>query len=73
MIGFGASFGYTVMGRISLFVQRIQVLDDWTAVSWQGDHGGFVFFWFLVFGVFIVWAVFEIVKYFKNKGTTAES
>ncbi len=29
MIGFGASFGYTVMARISLFVQRIASLQEW--------------------------------------------
>ena len=29
MIGFGASFGYTVMARISLFVQRIAFLEEW--------------------------------------------
>jgi len=29
MVGFGASFGYTVMARISLFIQRIQFLGDW--------------------------------------------
>ena len=29
MIGFGASFGYTVMARISLFIQRLQDLRDW--------------------------------------------
>jgi hypothetical protein len=29
MIGFGASFGYTVMARISLFIQRVQFLRDW--------------------------------------------
>lgn len=34
MIAFGASFGYTVMARISLFIQRIQYLRDWiTAIS----------------------------------------
>jgi len=73
MIGFGASFGYTVMGRISLFVQRIQVLNDWTISSWNSSNGGFIFFWFLVFGIFIVWAVFEIVNYFKKKGIQAEA
>jgi len=67
MIGFGASFGYTVMGRISLFVQRIQVLNDWTIVAWDGT-GGFKLFWFLVFGVFIIWAIYEIVTYFNNRG-----
>lgn len=29
MIGFGASFGYTVMARISLFIQRVQYIRDW--------------------------------------------
>jgi len=30
MIGFGASFGYTVMARISLLIERVQFLiDDW--------------------------------------------
>jgi Na+-transporting NADH:ubiquinone oxidoreductase subunit NqrE len=29
MIGFGASFGYTIMARISLFVQRIASLQAW--------------------------------------------
>jgi len=30
MVGFGASFGYTVMARISLLIGRIQfVLGDW--------------------------------------------
>jgi len=29
MLGFGASFGYTVMARVSLFVQRIAFLESW--------------------------------------------
>ncbi len=29
MIGFGATFGYTVMARISLFIQRITFIEDW--------------------------------------------
>ncbi len=29
MIGFGASFGYTVMARISLFIQRVQYIKSW--------------------------------------------
>ncbi|MBN1949424.1 MAG: hypothetical protein JW784_06740 [Candidatus Cloacimonetes bacterium] len=33
MIGFGASFGYTVMARISLLIGRIQfLLDDWLGI-----------------------------------------
>jgi hypothetical protein len=69
MIGFGASFGYTVMGRISLFVQRIQVLRDWTVISWESDSGGFVVFWFITFGIFAVVSVYEIVRYVSRRGT----
>jgi hypothetical protein len=29
MVGFGASFGYTVMARISLLIQRVQFLGEW--------------------------------------------
>ena len=29
MVGFGASFGYTVMARVSLFIDRVQFLGDW--------------------------------------------
>lgn len=29
MLGFGSSFGYTVMARVSLFVQRVAFLESW--------------------------------------------
>jgi hypothetical protein len=29
MIGFGASFGYTVMARLSLFIDRVQFVKNW--------------------------------------------
>ena len=33
MVGFGASFGYTVMGRLSLFIGRVLfLLRDWLDV-----------------------------------------
>jgi hypothetical protein len=32
MIGFGATFGYTVMGRLSLLIGRIEFLRDWLAM-----------------------------------------
>lgn len=32
MIGFGASFGYTVMARISLFINRVQYIRDWLSM-----------------------------------------
>ena len=39
MIGFGASFGYTVMARISLFIQRIQDMHQrWIKTAF--DTGG---------------------------------
>ena len=70
MIGFGASFGYTVMGRISLFVQRIQVLNDWTVMTFADEaQGGFVIFWIISFGVFLIWAIFELVNFLKNRKT----
>ena len=34
MVGFGASFGYTVMARISLLIQRVQFLGDWWTALW---------------------------------------
>jgi hypothetical protein len=37
MVSFGASFGYTVMGRISLFIGRAQfLLDQWLGGALQG-------------------------------------
>jgi hypothetical protein len=39
MITFGASFGFTVMGRIALLVSRFQFLfDDWLWLIDPGDH-----------------------------------
>ncbi|MBD3381183.1 MAG: hypothetical protein GF404_03195 [candidate division Zixibacteria bacterium] len=35
MIGFGASFGFTVMARISLFVNRIADLEKWVVILGQ--------------------------------------
>lgn len=36
MVGFGASFGYTVMARISLFINRVQDLRNWVEmlINW---------------------------------------
>ncbi len=62
MIGFGASFGYTVMARISLFIQRIQVLEDFTNVAWGGS-GAFLLIWFITFGIFVLLSIYEFIKY----------
>jgi len=66
MIGFGASFGYTVMARISLFIQRIQVLEDFTNVAWTTDRGIFLVVWFITFGIFVLLSIYEIVKYLNR-------
>jgi len=66
MIGFGASFGYTVMARISLFIQRIQVLKDFTDVAWAGDKGIFLVIWFVTFGIFALLSILEIIKYLNR-------
>jgi len=71
MIGFGASFGYTVMGRISLFAQRIQYIGDWTRTAFDSSRGSFMVFWYLTWAVFAVMAIFEIVKFIRKKSATA--
>jgi hypothetical protein len=35
MIGFGAGFGLTVMGRVALLVQRVIFMRDWVAALWD--------------------------------------
>lgn len=71
MIGFGASFGYTVMGRISLFINRIQELGFWGEAAFDAsnpNHSGLflVVFWLLIMGVAAYTAV-EIVKFSRQK------
>ena len=72
MIGFGASFGYTVMARISLFINRLQYLDnDWysNAVNTSNEHyhvGFPIVFWFLVL-LIVGYVIFEIVNHIKSK------
>jgi hypothetical protein len=66
MIGFGASFGYTVMARISLFVQRIQDVKDWSAVSW--DVGGsFLLIWFIACCIFLGLGAYELFRFLTRK------
>ncbi len=44
MITFGSMFGFTVLGRIALLIERIDSLDGYTdpAYSLAGDSGGFL-------------------------------
>ncbi len=73
MIGFGASFGYTVMARISLFINRIQGLNEWKVAAFDAtnpNHTGWftVIFWLLVLGV-AAYAVVEIVRAVRRRAT----
>lgn len=69
MLGFGATFGFTVMNRISLFVNRVQYLwNDWLANSFNingaNPNAGIwyqLIFW-LVVAVFVVYAVMEFLR-----------
>jgi len=79
MIGFGASFGFTVMARISLFINRIQDTADWGKTAFDAAetanpnyHSGFqVVFWALV--VFVIgYVVWEIMKTLKEPKATAQ-
>ena len=78
MIGFGASFGFTVMARISLFINRMQDIGDWSNVAFNvpsatgvlnaNHHAGFlVAFWFLIL-VVVGYIAKEIVS-FVSSGT----
>jgi hypothetical protein len=77
MIGFGASFGFTVMARISLFINRMQFLDQsWGKAALDlGEtpnvnyHVGYpILFWMLILLV-IGYIVREIMKHLKSKNT----
>jgi hypothetical protein len=68
MIGFGATFGFTVMARISLFIQRIQKLGEWSSISWT--DGAFTAIWLIVCGSFIAVGIYEFIKYMRNRGQT---
>lgn len=70
MIGFGASFGYTVMARISLFINRIQDFDGWREAAFDASNPNYsvwfqVLFWLLALMV-IGYIVFELVKHARG-------
>jgi len=76
MLGFGASFGFTVMARISLLINRIQFLDkNWKRNSFDFANENFsplyqVIFWLIIL-IFVSYAVSEFMKYLKKKNTPA--
>jgi hypothetical protein len=66
MIGFGATFGFTVMARISLFINRLQFLRrSWMDVAFDSsnaNHATFqLAFWGMV-GLVLVYIVYELAK-----------
>lgn len=74
MIGFGASFGFTVMARISLFINRMQFIKGWGLEAF--DAGGTAnpgysawypfFFWILILLV-AGYAMFEVINHVRSK------
>lgn len=74
MIGFGASFGFTVMARISLFINRMQDTKAWGVVAFNGgdianpNYGTQYQIVFWVFTLLVVgYIVNEIVQHLKTK------
>lgn len=78
MIGFGASFGFTVMARISLFINRVQDVDDWmkvalnTGLTPNPNHSSIYLwvFWAMVLLV-VGYTVNEFRLFMKHKEKTA--
>ncbi len=56
MIGFGASFGFTVMARISLFINRIQDVDAWGQVAFDQTNTNWTSAYLLIF-----WAMVALI------------
>ncbi len=71
MIGFGATFGYTVMARISLFINRLQFLRrSWIQVAFdetQKEHKTLVLIFWIMTALVVLWILWEIVRKFTRK------
>ncbi len=68
MIGFGASFGYTVMGRISLFIQRVQYIRDWVDNSLSGT-GGQQSLAVIIILIIVLIVILEIIRQMRKRAT----
>jgi hypothetical protein len=71
MIGFGTSFGFTVMARISLFINRIQSMENWRMASFNSanEHYSMVFplvFYGMILLV-LAYAVVQFMKFMKER------
>jgi len=79
MIGFGASFGFTVMARISLFINRMQFLKIWGLESFNasGTEANanytpwFKLFFLLICLLVLGYAILEFVNFIKKKSASA--
>ena len=75
MIGFGASFGFTVMARISLFINRMQFIDqNWIQNAFNTANENYtawfqVIFWLMIL-LIVGYTVKEIVDYQRSKSQT---
>jgi len=73
MIGFGASFGFTVMARISLFIQRVQFIDQsWIHNAMDTTNENYFWGFQAVFWIMILlivgYIVKELMQFFGSKG-----
>jgi hypothetical protein len=69
MIGFGASFGFTVMARVSLFINRMQFLDQrWikSAIA-PSAPWWYELVLYLVAAVVVAYAVWELAAFLRRK------
>ncbi|MEE8576022.1 MAG: hypothetical protein V3T31_02095 [candidate division Zixibacteria bacterium] len=77
MIGFGASFGFTVMARISLLINRIQYLDqNWMQNAFNTDNENYsakfqIVFW-LVIVLIVGYVVREVLLHLKTRPESTE-
>ena len=72
MIGFGASFGFTVMARISLFIQRIQFLENnWITTAFDSGnpnyHAGFQIAFWAIMALIVVYIIRELALYLRHR------
>jgi hypothetical protein len=75
MIGFGASFGFTVMARISLFINRLQDTFAWGNVAFDSTNENYTSMFPVVFWCFVTFVVgyiaYEIVTHLRRRPTTS--
>lgn len=73
MIGFGATFGFTVMARISLFINRLQFLRrSWIQVAFdetQKHHATLIVIFWVMVALVGSWILWEIVRKFTRRPT----